>query len=96
MATKVTKELIDKMVELYNKIGTYSGVAKELGVSASTCSKYIKAAQTEQKNKAEAAKNFIPFDKEIKQIEEIEIDWDNCCYLNEEEVKEITELWKEI
>jgi predicted transcriptional regulator len=96
MATKVTKELIDKMVELYNKIGTYSGVAKELGVSASTCSKYIKAAQVEQKNKIEAAKNFVPFDKEIKPIEEISITWEDCCYLNEEEVREIEELWKEI
>ena len=96
MAIKVNQELIDKMVELYKELKTYAAVARELGISASTCSKYIKTAQAEQKNKAEAAKNFIPFDKEIKQIEEIEIDWDNCCYLNEEEVKEITELWKEI
>ena len=96
MAIKVNQELINKMLELYKELKTYAAVAKELGVSASTCSKYIKAAQAEQKNKAEAAKNFIPFDKEIKPIEEIKIDWNDCCYLNEEEVREITELWKEI
>ena len=96
MATKVTQELISKMVELYNKLGTYAAVARELGVSASTCSKYIKIVQEEEKNRIKAAKNFIPFDKEIKSIEEIKIDWNDCCFLDEEEVREIEELWKEI
>jgi transposase-like protein len=96
MGIKVTNELIEKMVELYNQLGTYAAVAREIGVSASTCSKYIKAAQVEQKNKEEAQKNFIPFDKEIKPIEEISIVWEDCCHLSDEEVKEITELWKEI
>jgi transposase-like protein len=96
MARKVTNELVEQMIELYNKLGTYAAVAREIGVSASTCSKYIKAALSEQKNKEEAQKNFIPFDKEIKPIEEISIVWEDCCFLNDEEVKEITELWKEI
>ena len=96
MATKVTNELIEKMVELYNQLGTYAAVAREIGVSASTCSKYIKAAQVEQKNKIEAAKNFIPFDKEIKSIEKVKIEWNDCCWLSPEEVKDIENLWKEI
>lgn len=96
MAIKVNNELIEKMVELYNKLGTYAAVAREIGISASTCSKYIKAALSEQKNKEEAKKNFIPFDKEIKSIEEIKIDWNDCCFLDEKEVKELKELWKEI
>jgi len=96
MATKVTKELIDKMVELYNKLGTYAAVAREIGVSASTCSKYIKAALSEEKNKVEAKKNYIAFDKEIKPIEKIKVEWEDICWLSPEEVKEITELWKEI
>ncbi len=96
MGIKVTNELIEQMVELYNKLGTYAAVAREIGVSSSTCSKYIKAALSEQKNKEEAQKNFIPFDKEIKPIEEIKIDWNDCCCLSNEEVEEITELWKEI
>lgn len=96
MATKITNELIEQMLKLYNKLGTYAAVAREIGVSASTCSKYIKLALSEQKNKEEAQKNFIPFDKEIKPIEEISIVWEDCCHLSDEEVKEITDLWKEI
>lgn len=96
MAIKVNQELINKMLELYKELKTYAAVAREIGVSASTCSKYIKAAQVEQKNKIEAAKNFVPFDKEIKPIEEIKIDWNDCCWLSPEEVKEMEELWKEI
>lgn len=45
MAKKITQEQIDQMLTLYSQIGTYSGVAKELGITASTVSKYIKAAQ---------------------------------------------------
>ena len=96
MAIKVNQELINKMLELYKEMKTYAAVAREIGVSASTCSKYIKAALSEQKNKEEAQKNFIPFDKEIKPIEEVKIEWNDCCWLSPEEVKEIEELWKEI
>lgn len=96
MATKVTNELIEKMVELYNQLGTYAAVAREIGVSASTCSKYIKVALSEEKNKVEAKKNYIPFDKEIKPIEEIKIEWNDICWLNPEEVKDIEDLWREI
>ena len=42
MAKKVNQEMIAQMIELYEKLGTYSAVAKEIGVSASTVSKYIK------------------------------------------------------
>lgn len=96
MATKITKELVEQMVELYNKLGTYAAVAREIGVSASTCSKYIKAALSEEKSKVEAKKNYIAFDKEIKPIEEIKIKWEDICWLSPEEVKEMEELWKEI
>ena len=39
MAKKVNQEMITQMIELYEKLGTYSAVAKEIGVSASTVSK---------------------------------------------------------
>ena len=42
MAKKITNEIIEQMLELYEELGTYSAVAKKLGVSASTVSKYIK------------------------------------------------------
>ena len=40
---RVTEREIEQMNELYIKLGTYSAVAKELGRSAGTVSKYIKA-----------------------------------------------------
>ena len=42
MAKRITQEQIAKMAELYEELGTYSAVAKKLGVSASSVSKYLK------------------------------------------------------
>ena len=42
MAKRITQEQISKMAELYEELGTYSAVAKKLGVSASSVSKYLK------------------------------------------------------
>ena len=42
MAKKITPEIIQQMLELYSDLGTYSAVARQLNVSASTVSKYIK------------------------------------------------------
>lgn len=41
MAKKVTQRDIEQMNEAYLTIGTYSGVAKALGWSASTVKRYI-------------------------------------------------------
>lgn len=42
MAKKITPEIIEQMLILYEELGTYSAVAKKLNVSASTVSKHIK------------------------------------------------------
>ena len=42
MASRITQEQIQEMMRLYAEIGTYSGVAKQMGISASTASRYIK------------------------------------------------------
>lgn len=42
MATKITQEQIQQMINLYATIGTYSGVAKQMGISPSTVSRYLK------------------------------------------------------
>ena len=42
-AKRVTPQEIDRMYKLYSEIGTYAGVAKIMGRSSSTVSKYIKA-----------------------------------------------------
>ena len=42
MARKITDAQISQMRELYEELGTYAAVAKQLGVSPATVSKYIK------------------------------------------------------
>ena len=41
MAKRITPEMIEQINELYCQIGVKSRVAKELGISASSVSKYI-------------------------------------------------------
>lgn len=42
MAKKIDNAIIEQIQTLYGELGTYSAVAKELGISASTVSKYLK------------------------------------------------------
>ena len=46
MAKKVQPDDIQKMLELYQSLGTYAAVAREVGFSASTVRKYILEIQT--------------------------------------------------
>lgn len=48
MAKRVTGEDIQRMVALYEEIGKYSEVARQVGFSASTVSKYIKENKASQ------------------------------------------------
>lgn len=41
MATKVTPEMIEQINELYVELGVKAQVARKMGISASTVSKYI-------------------------------------------------------
>lgn len=42
MAKRITQDQIQTMIQLYSKLKTYSAVAKEMGISATTVSRYIK------------------------------------------------------
>ena len=66
MARKITQEQIDEMIRLYNEIGTYSGVAKQLNISATTVSRYIKEAQSIVEELPE-----LPHESAAKPIEQI-------------------------
>ena len=46
MAARITQEQIQQMVQLYEQLGTYSAVAKQMSVSAATVSRYVKQANT--------------------------------------------------
>ena len=48
MAKKITQEQVQQMIELYSQLKTYSAVAKQMNVSPSTVSRYIKEANNIQ------------------------------------------------
>ena len=41
--TQVTPEMVEQMKDLYSQYHTYKAVAQQLGISASTVSRYLKA-----------------------------------------------------
>lgn len=46
MANKITPDQIAQMQTLYASLKTYSAVAKQMGISPATVSRYLKAANT--------------------------------------------------
>lgn len=48
MAKKITPEQVEQMELLYSELGTYSAVAREMGISAGTVSRYLKQKSEEK------------------------------------------------
>lgn len=97
MAKRVTED--DKILfnTLYLKLGTYSGVAKETGFSASTVKKYIVPdfRIPEDNSIVKFTKEDVP--KVFDPITLVESEnWGELCNLTLEEVAEINELKKEL
>lgn len=46
MANRLTPDQITQILQLYSTLGTYAAVAKQMGISAATVSRYVKQAQT--------------------------------------------------
>ena len=94
MAKRVTQEDIIKINELYLKLKNKSAVAREIGFSPSTVSKYIiadykPAAAIEQ----EKFTGELPeFDESIFKID----DWTPLLEISDTEMDEICELWGEL
>ena len=102
MAKKVQQEDILRMVELYDQIGTYAGVAREVGFSASTVRKYIVEHLAEREVFEVTDRDNIFVIENIKSIEEVEkncnfmLNWGDLCVLTNNEKEEVEELWKEL
>lgn len=97
MAKRVTEDDKIRFNTLYLKLGTYSGVAKETGFSASTVKKYIVPdfQIPEDNSIIKFTKKEIP--KVFDPITLVESEnWGDLCNLTLEEVTEINELKKEL
>ena len=94
MAKRVTQEDIIKINELYLKLKNKSAVAREIGFSPSTVSKYIianyKSIDTIEQEKFTG--ELPEFDESIFKIE----DWTPLLNISDTEMDEICELWGEL
>jgi hypothetical protein len=99
MAKRVQESDITRMLELYKELGTYAGVAREVGFSASTVRKYI------IENNGTAATN-VPveiqvFNTELAPLEDFAYlfaipSLGHLCILSDEDKIEISQSWKEL
>lgn len=93
MPKRVTNE--DKILfnELYSKIGTYAGVAREVGFSAGTVKRYI-----EPNYIPVAKRTAVKFKGTIKPLEDlVEVqDWESYLRLSEKEIEELKSLSEEL
>lgn len=91
----VTQADIQKMNELYLQIGTYAGVAREVGFSGSTVKRYIISNYVAAE---EVEKTKIIFNKEVPAADTIQfpIDWTNYLALSPEEKIDCEILRKEV
>lgn len=102
MAKKVQQEDILKMVEAYQRIGTYAGVAREVGFSASTVRKYVVEYLAAQEVFEVVDRDNIFVIENIKSIEEVEkncdfmLNWGDLCVLTNNEKEEVEQLWREL
>ena len=89
---KLTEEKIKAIQEAYIRIGTYSGVAKEIGCSAVTVRKY-----TSEMNKS-LETTIAPFEGEITPVEMIDFDFVlyEWTHLIDEEIREVKNLQEEM
>lgn len=101
MATRITPEKIEEINELYLQLGVKAQVARQLGISPSTVSKYIIPDYKSKKEK----ENMV-FDKEPQGVDELikalkgsdnpAKYFAEICNVSEEEWERIRELQQEV
>lgn len=102
MAKKVQQEDILRMVELYHQIGTYAGVAREVGFSASTVRKYVFEFLLDRNDVPQDTSPKKAFSTElIQDVSQLVgyftcVNWGDLCVLTKDENNEVEELWKEL
>ena len=96
MAKRITEEDKIQINELYLRIGTYAGVAKEMGIGAATVKKYIIPDYVSKEQiaiKHFGLEDLPEFDTScFKGVD----NYGELCVYNEDEEADIKELWNEI
>lgn len=103
---KISQEKIDEILRLYREIGVYSKVAKQVGCSPATVSRYVKlydGSHCGQTNENVSEKNVIHFEGEVVPITQLfndeYIEKFNLTLqdgLSAEELNELKVLWEEM
>lgn len=96
MARKVQQADIERMLELYDQLGTYAAVAREVGFSASTVRKYILENQVITPSAAVEVFDTTMLDSEVDYTMFRISNWGDLCVLTDDEKDEIKQLWKEL
>ena len=97
---RLSDNKIQEIIDEYKKIGTYSGVAKKVGVSASTVKKYVESAIEKPQIKNEIPE-LLSFDEVSTWVENYILPYSkildpDILKLDEDEKKEIAEIIEEL
>ena len=93
--TVITKEKIKEINELFYILGVKAQVAREMGISASTVSKYIIEGYVPEEMIERKEIDLVEIRRRIEEfIPDVEKGFD--LTLSEEEKEEVEELWKEL
>lgn len=96
MANRVTQADIIKFNELYAKYKNKAQVARETGFSASTVSKYINVNYTPAAALVKKEFHLDDLPEPNYAVLRATENWGDLCVMNDAELAEIKELWKEI
>lgn len=82
MGKQIPQEIIDKIPELYCKLGTYKGVADELKISAQTVKKYLEVFNVIQPKEKKQRKKITP--ELIEEINQLYVKYKNMSQVAKE------------
>lgn len=94
--TVIDQNMIIKINDAYLRLRTYAAVARELGISAGTVSKYVIKGYVPASEIKVKRFDYESYLKKEKQPFYIKEDLSNELILTEDEKVELKELWKEL
>lgn len=96
--TIITSKMIQEINDLYYELRNKSAVAREMGISASTVSKYIQDGYVPKEELTIRPFDLAAARKIVEDFILSKEDLENprLLILNDEEVTEIEELWEEL